>query len=126
MCCLLDMLTPSHRHPELKPDPKCGVHRATDRQRTHALQQDEAEAAAAAAQRTAAVEAARRKQFLRDGAARGLRSAVALADVDAARRAQLAAGREAVAAAAAVESAFLRTRDAAVKVTSAICRDGHH
>lgn len=109
----------AHWQTATQPDPKCSVHRAADRHRTHALQQNEAEAAAAAAQRAAGVEAACRKQFLRDGAARGLRSAAALADVDAARRAQLAAGREVAAMAAAAEAAFLRTRDAAIRVTLA-------
>lgn len=45
------------------------------------MQEDEAEAAAAAAQRAAVVAAAHRKLFLQQDAARGLRSAVALAEV---------------------------------------------
>lgn len=80
------------------------------------MQQDEAEAAAAAAQRAAVVEAARRKQFLQQGAARGLRAAAALAEVDAVRKAQLLAEQQAEAAAEAAEAAFIRARDAAIKV----------
>ena len=80
------------------------------------LQQDEAEATQAAAQRAAANAAAQAKLFAQQDAVRGLLSRAALVEVDVARRCQAAAQRAAAATAAAAEAEFLRRRDASLQV----------